>query len=52
MADKVIPMQELLYDETGTNEVNEQLNHSYFSGFVDQYHVTNSTAANSENEDI
>lgn len=51
MIDKDIPMQELLFDETGTSEVNEQLHNSYFSGFVDQYHVLNSIAANSE-EDI
>ncbi|QOR65834.1 hypothetical protein IM538_18790 [Cytobacillus suaedae] len=52
MEDRDIPMQELLFDETGTSEVNEQLHHSYFSGFVDQYHVLNSVAANSEDEDI
>ncbi|MBE4908268.1 hypothetical protein IMZ08_09390 [Bacillus luteolus] len=52
MTDKDIPMQELLFDETGTSEVNEQLHNAYFSGFVDQYHVLNSTAVNSEEEEI
>lgn len=52
MADREIPMQELLYDETGAYAVNEQLHHSYFSGYVDQYHVNNSIASNGETEDV
>ena len=52
MGDREIPMQELLYDETGTHEVNEQLHLSYFSGFVDQFHVMNANTSHSENDDV
>ncbi|MDF0727529.1 hypothetical protein PY093_12600 [Cytobacillus sp. S13-E01] len=52
MVKKSMPIQGLMYDETGTLEVNEQLYSSYYSGFVDQFSEANSTLEEEKNEEL
>lgn len=45
-------MQGLMYDETGTLEVNEQLYSSYYSGFVNEFSEADTTSDEEKNEDL